>query len=386
MMKKIRQILQGFVWAYFSFVFCQGNQGIWLNEAYPTILQMYYHHSQFGDPNSQEAVNRLHVWYHNPLERSANNNWGNGIRRGYHYLPYTRGINFPVKLTYLEYLCVVTRIYRSFGQSIVERLNLPCTSENIPTATDVFPSQGWLPTILVYEVPQGMDAYQANLRAGNFVWLYLPTSSEIAQIVIENSGGSAYAITGHRIDNIPIYKFNLPQRAQYVFNPDRGYLIVLTFTPRNVLYTANPTDWNATGVRSWRLPFSCTNSSANEPINYEYYTLNSQSGPVTCYFNLAADDVHPYQSFGTQACRCGNRDRSGNYVASWREYRVYGFRGVPVGPCGADVDCSGCVDDSDLLRVLFSFGSNDTNNDPNRDGVVDDGDLLMVLFSFGQGC
>ncbi|MCS7064836.1 MAG: hypothetical protein NZL85_01035, partial [Fimbriimonadales bacterium] len=54
----------------------------------------------------------------------------------------------------------------------------------------------------------------------------------------------------------------------------------------------------------------------------------------------------------------------------------------------ADVDLSGCVDDADLLRVLFSFG--DTGYFPpadlNYDTVVDDADLLMVLFSFGDGC
>lgn len=52
-----------------------------------------------------------------------------------------------------------------------------------------------------------------------------------------------------------------------------------------------------------------------------------------------------------------------------------------------DVDGSGCVDDADLLAVLFDFGN--TGNRPtdiNRDGVVDDADLLAVLFAFGQGC
>ncbi|MCS7066412.1 MAG: hypothetical protein NZL85_09095, partial [Fimbriimonadales bacterium] len=53
-----------------------------------------------------------------------------------------------------------------------------------------------------------------------------------------------------------------------------------------------------------------------------------------------------------------------------------------------DVDGNGCVDDADLLRVLFAFGCQSScgAEDVNGDGVVDDGDLLVVLFNFGHGC
>lgn len=51
-----------------------------------------------------------------------------------------------------------------------------------------------------------------------------------------------------------------------------------------------------------------------------------------------------------------------------------------------DVNDDGCVDDVDLLAVLFAFGSDDPSTDLNRDGVVDDADLLAVLFAFGSGC
>lgn len=52
-----------------------------------------------------------------------------------------------------------------------------------------------------------------------------------------------------------------------------------------------------------------------------------------------------------------------------------------------DVNCDRCVDDADLLQVLFAFGS--TGSDPadvNGDNIVDDADLLIVLFNFGSGC
>jgi len=51
-------------------------------------------------------------------------------------------------------------------------------------------------------------------------------------------------------------------------------------------------------------------------------------------------------------------------------------------------DC--VVDDSDLLAVLFAFGTPGTGitrcEDFNKDGIVDDADLLIVLFAFGSHC
>ncbi|MCS7190246.1 MAG: hypothetical protein NZ843_01445 [Fimbriimonadales bacterium] len=67
---------------------------------------------------------------------------------------------------------------------------------------------------------------------------------------------------------------------------------------------------------------------------------------------------------------------------SGRQPTAMGF--VPARP--GDADDNGCVDDADLLQVLFHFGGNDARADLNRDGVVDDADLLQVLFHFGAGC
>ncbi len=55
-----------------------------------------------------------------------------------------------------------------------------------------------------------------------------------------------------------------------------------------------------------------------------------------------------------------------------------------------DTNGDGCIDDSDLLAVLFAFGTPGTgltrHEDINKDGIVDDADLLEVLFNFGSGC
>jgi len=59
-------------------------------------------------------------------------------------------------------------------------------------------------------------------------------------------------------------------------------------------------------------------------------------------------------------------------------------------PHDGDVNQDGCVDDADLLTVLFAFGQQGGCGlgrvDVNCDGTVDDADLLQVLFHFGGGC
>jgi len=64
--------------------------------------------------------------------------------------------------------------------------------------------------------------------------------------------------------------------------------------------------------------------------------------------------------------------------------RIVAVRYAPNG----DLDGNGCVDDADLLQVLFAFGQQgaDLAADLNGDALVDDADLLQVLFAFGEGC
>jgi hypothetical protein len=71
-----------------------------------------------------------------------------------------------------------------------------------------------------------------------------------------------------------------------------------------------------------------------------------------------------------------------NYYERYR--RIVAVRYAPNG----DIDGNGCVDDADLLQVLFAFGQQgaDLVADLNGDARVDDADLLQVLFAFGEGC
>lgn len=72
---------------------------------------------------------------------------------------------------------------------------------------------------------------------------------------------------------------------------------------------------------------------------------------------------------------------------AWQRITVHYALNTPSLPILADVNQDGCVDDADLLEVLFAFGTNRIGDtDVNGDGVVDDSDLLGVLFWFGAGC
>jgi hypothetical protein len=72
----------------------------------------------------------------------------------------------------------------------------------------------------------------------------------------------------------------------------------------------------------------------------------------------------------------------------YRTVRVAYALNTAVVPRRSDIDRNGCVDDADLLAVLFDFGRTGLalETDVNDDGAVDDADLLEVLFHFGNGC
>ncbi len=80
----------------------------------------------------------------------------------------------------------------------------------------------------------------------------------------------------------------------------------------------------------------------------------------------------------------GYRETLGNNAARINPIRVDQL--CVYVPVEGDVNGDGCVDDADLLQVLFAFGSEDQDTDVNGDGIVDDADLLIVLFNFGSGC
>ncbi len=96
------------------------------------------------------------------------------------------------------------------------------------------------------------------------------------------------------------------------------------------------------------------------------------------------DGIRADQPLGGWA---GATSAAGRYIINLTGAHFVSANGCCV-TAGGDVNLDGCVDDADLLAILFAFGSTGTflPEDVTCDGVVDDADLLTVLFAFGQGC
>ena len=132
--------------------------------------------------------------------------------------------------------------------------------------------------------------------------------------------------------------------------------------------------WALNAAGQWRA-FRWTALGGMEDLNITYASLLTNGSVLTVAAAISPD---------------------GRYIVGWGDNAATGRREaflLDTGPrCTAhngDVDRNGCVDDADLLAVLFAFGQTGSTlgrEDTNCDGTVDDADLLEVLFHFGGGC
>jgi len=116
-----------------------------------------------------------------------------------------------------------------------------------------------------------------------------------------------------------------------------------------------------------------------DPTNDIWYStliVSGQSGIK--YVALVIPQGNQYGQDPT--LNASSRTTSSLRYTNFTDVRV--IAGIP-----GDVDGNRCVDDADLLQVLFAFGATGSNPaDVNGDLIVDDADLLIVLFNFGAGC
>jgi hypothetical protein len=118
----------------------------------------------------------------------------------------------------------------------------------------------------------------------------------------------------------------------------------------------------------------------DDPTNEVWYsTLNVSGQSGVRYVALVIPQGNQYGADAT--LNASNRTSSSLRYTNFTDVRVI----ARVGPEG-DVNGDGCVDDADLLIVLFNFGNAGGQGDVNNDDIVDDADLLIVLFNFGAGC
>jgi hypothetical protein len=118
-----------------------------------------------------------------------------------------------------------------------------------------------------------------------------------------------------------------------------------------------------------------------DPTNDIWYsTLNVSGQSGIKYVALVIPQGNQYNN--DPDLRASNRVANSLRYTNITDVRVIAGPASPEG----DVDGNGCVDDADLLIVLFNFGNAGGQGDVNGDNIVDDADLLIVLFNFGAGC
>jgi hypothetical protein len=120
-------------------------------------------------------------------------------------------------------------------------------------------------------------------------------------------------------------------------------------------------------------------------IVYSLIVANAQSGgPYEVKQSSVAGGGSTLLAGGPYAVHSTIGQKQGSNLSGGIFSTVGGFL-VP--RVAGDVNGDFCVDDADLLAVLFVFGQSGTLlEDLNSDGIVDDSDLLEVLFHFGDGC
>jgi uncharacterized membrane protein len=189
--------------------------------------------------------------------------------------------------------------------------------------------------------------------------------SEDGSVAVGNSGnlwgGSYYPAMWRAANNwAPELLANLGGNAGEAWDIRGGVIIGFSTTPRG--------EWRA--VR-WQLNTATTQV---EDLNQTYAALLT----------------------GGSVLRSANAfSANGRYIVGWgynaatRRDEAFLLDTQGCASENGDVDANGCVDDADLLAVLFNFGNSGNNlgrEDTNCDGTVDDADLLQVLFNFGSGC
>lgn len=120
----------------------------------------------------------------------------------------------------------------------------------------------------------------------------------------------------------------------------------------------------------WRA-FQWNAQTGIEDLNARYASLLTPGSVLRSAIDISPDGR--YIVGGGENGATGQREAY--LLDTWRE---------------GDTNGDGCIDDTDLLNLLFAFGTPGSgytrHEDINKDGIVDDSDLLIVLFSFGSGC
>jgi len=148
----------------------------------------------------------------------------------------------------------------------------------------------------------------------------------------------------------------------------------------NMAFRVNPNTFRQTGGSG-----DCVNIWTSVAPNR--WELAAYSATRTKLTNTQADNLsNSVSPFGP-----GDATASFQFTRTLNPDGTFGgslIKSINGHPNPGDVNGDGCVDDGDMLAVLFAFGNTGAGlpEDLNCDNVVDDADMLIVLFNFGNGC
>lgn len=172
---------------------------------------------------------------------------------------------------------------------------------------------------------------------------------------------------------------------------ERHTLRLATFSPQGALLSDTELVPDGTPSLSGMLRLNAAGeryvgvSHASGPNSSYFARLNTSGQPLwrqTVPMSLEALFPETEGSFLTAGILWIEEQNEQGYWQTWERLGV-----IKYAPNG-DLNADGCVNDTDLMTVLFAFGQSGSGlqADVNADGVVDDADLLTVLFNFGSGC
>ncbi len=172
------------------------------------------------------------------------------------------------------------------------------------------------------------------------------------------------------------------QAEQRTYQCRRGYLATITSqAEQDFVWNLLRTNYTCGGVSSQFYLGGYENPAGSG--NWHWVTGEPMD---FTYWEQGEPNNRGYETVIALGLFCSGRWNNVPPDGSWGA-RGYIVEYSEAGTSG-DVDQNGCVDDADLLAVLFAFGQTGSGlpEDVNCDGTVDDADLLTVLFNFGSGC
>ncbi|MDW8107615.1 MAG: hypothetical protein RMK45_09065 [Armatimonadota bacterium] len=229
--------------------------------------------------------------------------------------------------------------------------------------------------------------YDAN--TGQLLWQSNVPFDSVDDVLLSPDGAlvAIRALDVGTRERVQVYRVNdgsFVYRAPYApcdafaFSPNSRYLV---FSVRRATVVCHDLQQ---GELLWEENYQAPLELSSESFSpdSQFVLLAQSNTPVVVGVRAGmpavfADSGHPF------SLRSAHYSDDGARVVLLYEDGTVALNRVPV---RGDTNRDECVNNTDLLTVLFNFGTSSPDADLNRDGVVNNADLLIVLLNFGNGC